>query len=64
MRHLWGTMGSVRPSPGAPKDCRARHTHTGAPAPPQPLLPRLRRGFADREDGAEGLVLRGRVGAG
>ena len=29
-----------------------------------PLLPRPRRGFTDREDRAEGLVLRGRVGAG
>ena len=66
MRHLWGTMrvcrafaGCSQGSPGAPRVRRALPGFAGCS-----LLPRPRRGFADREDRAEGLVLHGRVGAG
>ena len=55
-RVLPGFAGCSQGSPGAPRVRRAPR----APA----LLPRPRRGFTDREDWAEGLVLRGRVGAG
>ena len=59
MRHLWGTMRVC----GEPCGCVGKHA--GVPRPRrEPLLPRPRRGFADREDRAEGLVLHGRVGAG
>ena len=59
VRHLWGTMRVY----GELCGCAAHLS--GAPrVRGVPLLPRPRRGFADGEDRAEGLVLRGRVGAG
>ena len=53
MRHLWGTM----------RECHALAGRSGVLAGPA-LLPRLRRRFADGEDRAEGLVLRGRIRSG